>query len=503
MKEDLKKKDLNRNIIVLSSAILIGFLAIMSYMIYFEVFKAEDIKTHQGNIRYTAKRNEVLRGSIYDRDGNVLSYSERDSNDKQFRIYNGRKEYAQILGYVSNRGITGIENYMDKELIKDDFNFTLSAEYIKEIIKNPSGNIKRDKKGNNIKTTLDPTLQKLAYDSMGDKFGEKGNIVALNPKTGEVLAMVNRPSFDPNTLDEDFEELLKNTKDDGVLLNKAARGTYFPGSTFKMITLASALENLEGIETRTFKDEGILKVNVGKDLPNVNGKSYGDINLEKAFSVSSNVVFGSLAIELGGDSLLETANKFGFNEDLNLNDMTVSKSIFTSYSKKDDGLLAASGIGQTGVSTHPLQMAMVGSAVANNGKLMKPFIVKDIFKPDNSIKESYEPSLYKESLSEKNAETIKNYMVNAVNSSTSKNALLLKQIKAAGKTGTAEDFFVESSSSDEEGIKRNVENSWFVGFAPYDNPEIVVAVNIIDGGFGSGEASRIAGVLMSRYLENR
>lgn len=502
MKENLKKKDLNRNIIVLSSAILIGFLAVISYMIYFEVFKAEDIKTDQGNIRYAAKRNEVLRGNIYDRDGNTLSYSERDSNGKQVRIYKGGKEYAQILGYVSNRGITGIENYMDRYLIKDDFTFSLNADDIKNIIKNPSGNIKRDKKGNNIKTTLDTSLQNLAYDLMGDDFGRKGNIVALNPKTGEILAMVNRPSFNPNILDEDYEELLKKGKDDGVLLNKAARGTYFPGSTFKMVTLASALENLEGIENRTFYDDGILKVNVGKDLPNVNGKSYGEISLEKAFSVSSNVVFGSLAIELGGEKLAEKANDFGFNDDLNLNDMTVSKSIFTPYSKKDDGLLAASGIGQTGISTHPLQMAMVGSAIANQGKLMKPFVVKDILKSDDSLKESFEPLLYKESLTEKNAETIKAYMVTAVNSATNQNALLLQQIKAGGKTGTAEDFFVESSD-DDEGIRRTVENSWFVGFAPYDNPEIVVAVNIIDGGFGSGEASRIAGILMSRYLENR
>ncbi|NLC65903.1 MAG: penicillin-binding protein 2 [Clostridium sp.] len=503
MKEDLKKKDLNRNILVLSSAILIGFLAIMSYMIYFEVFKAEDIKTQQGNVRYAAKRNEVLRGSIYDREENVLSYSERDSSGKQYRVYSGEKEYAQILGYVSNRGITGIEHYMDKYLIKDDFTFDLSPEYIKGFIKDPGEKIRREKKGNNIKTTLDPRLQEIAYDLMGDEFGKKGNIVALDPKTGEVLAMVNRPSYNPNNLDENYEELLKNTKDDGVLLNRAARGTFFPGSTFKIVTLASALENLEGITERTFKDEGILKVNVGKDLPNVNGTSFGNIGLDKAFSVSSNVVFGSLAIELGGEKLSKTANDFGFNEDLNLADMTVSKSIFTPYSKNDDGLLAASGIGQTGVSTHPLQMAMVGSAIANNGKLMKPYVVSHILKADNSVKEKIEPTVFKESLSYENADIIKNYMVNAVNSSTNQNALVLQNIKAAGKTGTAEDFFVESSESEQEGIKRSVDNSWFVGFAPYDNPEIVVAVNIIDGGYGSGEASRIAGILMSRYLENR
>jgi len=328
--------------------------------------------------------------------------------------------------------------------------------------------------------------------------GSSGSIVAMNPRTGEVLAMVNRPSYDPNTLEERYSELNALNHDDGVFLNKAGRGTYFPGSTFKIVTLVAALENLEGVEDRIFTDNGLLDVNVGKDLPNVNGNKYGKIDLQEAFAVSSNVVFGGLAIELGGSELADVAGRFGFNKDINLEDMTVGKSIFTAYDKRDDGALAASGIGQTGVSTHPLQMAMIASAIANDGRLMTPRIVNSILKYDGTTKEKFEPSLYSTVTNVSVAQTVKAYMKNNVDTGKSDTMRALSDIRGAGKTGTAEDKYKST-----DGTTTDVINSWFVGFAPFEDPEIAIAVVVLDGGSGGGKAASIATELMTWYTENR
>ena len=502
MKEDARKIALNKNIMILSGVILALFVGIMSYMVYFKLTMADEIATKPGNIRFAAQRNEVLRGTIYDRNGTVLSYTERQENGNQKRIYNGAKPFAQIMGYTETAGTTGLESYMDKTMITDEYVLNINRDNFLEILKNPTKAIQRTKVGNSVVTTLDTEFQQKAYELLGDTVGTSGSIVALNPKTGEILAMVNRPSYDPNALDEEYEGHLEYTRDDGVLLNKAARATYFPGSTFKIITLLAALENLEGVTERTFEDRGLLDVKTGKDLPNVNGNVYGDISLKKAFSVSSNVVFGGLAIEIGGDKLQETAERFGFNQDLGLRDMTVGKSIFTAFGNKDDGALAASGIGQTGVSTHPLQMAMIVAAVANGGKLMTPRIVSSIMKYDGTTKEVFEPELYSTPMSVETAQTIRDYMKNNVDSSNNANMKALSGIRASGKTGTAEDFFVTTGTT-AEGDSQPVVNSWFVGFAPSEDPEIAIAVVVIDGGSGGGKAAEISANLMSWYLENR
>lgn len=498
MRDEKRRISLNSNIKIISGVILLLFIAIMGYMLYFQAVMAEDIAAKPGNVRSAVERNRVLRGTIYDRNGGVLSYSERQDSGSQLRIYQGGEYFAQTLGYVSKSGITGLESYMDKLLVKDEFEMNISRDNLLEVLKDPSKIINRTKLGNNVVTTLDRELQMRAYELLGDSVGSSGSIVAMNPRTGEVLAMVNRPSYDPNTLEERYSELNALNHDDGVFLNKAGRGTYFPGSTFKIVTLVAALENLEGVEDRIFTDNGLLDVNVGKDLPNVNGNKYGKIDLQEAFAVSSNVVFGGLAIELGGSELADVAGRFGFNKDISLEDMTVGKSIFTAYDKRDDGALAASGIGQTGVSTHPLQMAMIASAIANDGRLMTPRIVNSILKYDGTTKEKFEPSLYSTVTNVSVAQTVKAYMKNNVDTGKSDTMRALSGIRGAGKTGTAEDKYKST-----DGTTTDVVNSWFVGFAPFEDPEIAIAVVVLDGGSGGGKAASIATELMTWYTENR
>ena len=498
MNELERKKALNRNIKVISAVILALFMGIMGYMLYFHGVQAEEIAAKPGNVREQAKRNEILRGTIFDRNGKVLTYSERQSDNTQKRIYQGAEAFAQVLGYEQRNTVTGLEYALDDILTKDEFVFDFSKEGFLEMLKDPSSVLNRTKEGNSVVTTLDQELQWRAYDLLGDELGEKGAIVAMNPKTGEILAMVNRPSYDPNGLKENYASLNEKQYDDGVFLNTAARGSYAPGSTYKIITLLAALEKLDGIEERTFKDNGKLDVNVGKDLPNVNGTIHGNIKLKEAFAVSSNVVFGTLAIELGGESLAEVAERFGFNKEQSFPFLNMSTSKAPKYPKNEDGALAASGVGQTGVSASPLQMAMVASAIANDGNLMTPMMVNSVLKYDGTQKEKFEPKLYNTVADTETAQTVKTYMKNNVDTSKNETMKALAKLRGAGKTGTAQDFYQKT-----DGTKIEVVNSWFVGFAPYEDPQIAVAVVVLDGGSGGGKAASIATELMRWYTENR
>ncbi len=499
MEREQNKKTLNRNIKVISGVILVLFVAIMAYMVYFQTFMADEIAKKPGNVRYAVERNRVLRGVIYDRNGEVLTYSERLENGKQKRIYNGGEAFAQILGYTRGSVISGLEQNMDETLITDEFVFNIDKKNVLEVLRDPSKALNRTSKGNNVVTTLDSQLQKKAYDLLGDRLGEKGSIVAINPKTGEILAMVNRPSYNPNDLDETFGNLNQLNYDDGVFTNNAARGTYAPASTFKIVTLIAALENLDDVQDRTFQDNGKLEVKVGLPISNVNGNTYGKISLEKAFEVSSNVVFGGLAIELGANKVGAVAERFGFNQVLKRKGFSITDSKFpTDIQKNEDGLTAAAGIGQGAVSTQPLQMAMVAGAIANDGLLMEPRLVRSVQKYDGTTKETFDEKLYNTVADVDIAQTVKSYMKNNVDSSKDKTMKKLALIRGAGKTGTSQDTYTNT-----QGEKLDVNNSWYVGFAPYEDPEIAIAVIVVDGESGGGKAAAIATELMTWYTKNR
>jgi len=207
-------------------------------------------------------------------------------------------------------GLTGLEANYDSELTtynKLTNNFlNLAKDFSVDKLKEMFQNRKEDdvKVGNGVITTLDPTLQKIAYDALGDS---KGAVVALNPKTGEVLAMVSRPTYNPNDLESSMKAANEGTADNSPLINRATSGLYPPGSTFKTVTLSSALENMPGVTTRTFDDTGTIVFNSKQSLSNDNGEVNGTIDLKEAFRLSSNFVFGTLAMELGNDKLKTTA----------------------------------------------------------------------------------------------------------------------------------------------------------------------------------------------------
>lgn len=410
-----------------------------------------------------------------------LTKSERVNEETQKRIYTGGEVFAHALGYMDTKyGLTGLEKKYDSELMGAE-NIDLLS-----LIKNK--NKQEEKVGYNLKTTLDSNVQKLAYDLLGI---ERGAIVVLNPRSGEVLAMVSKPSYDPNNLSKIWDKLQK-PESQFPLLNRATSGLYAPGSTFKVITAISALENIKDITTRHFQDKGKLVFNSNESLSNYNGEVLGNIDFKKAFYKSSNVYFGSLGIELGNDKLKATAEKFFFNRDIPANGITIENSRFPSYKDNEKGNIAQSAIGQASVLATPMEMALIASTIANDGVMMKPTIVKQVLDNKGKVIKDIKSESIGNLISKEQADIMKDLMRAVVTSGTGK-AAAVSGISVAGKTGTADHDDIPEIAE--------VPHSWFIGFAPYEDPQVAIAVIVEEGGTGGKAAATIAGKVIKEALK--
>lgn len=472
-------KDISINIKKVMIVFLLCFMILISYMAYFEIIRAPKLVTNNSNKRIWVKRNSVLRGTIYDRNNKALTKSERVNELTQKREYTGGAMFAHVLGYVDAKyGMVGLEDQYDAELMGTDSNESLT-----ELLNKSDSD---DKKiGDNLITTLDYDLQKIAYDALGNN---KGAVVALNPKTGEVLAMVSKPSFDPNNLATNWADI--NTDKGMPLLNRATFGLYPPGSTFKTVTAISSLQNINSIMNRRFQDEGKLVFNAKESLSNFDGEVLGNLSFKDAYVQSSNVVFGTLALELGNSKLKTTAESFYFNKKIPSDGIYIAKSKFPELKSYEKGNIARSGIGQASVLASPMQMALVASTIANDGVMMEPYLVQEVLTTKGDVKKEQKKTPIGEIVSNDNAKTMKDFMRGVVADGTGARASI-KGIDVCGKTGTAEHI---------ENGKSAPAHSWFIGFAPYSNPQIAIAVIVENGGTGGGAAANIAGQLMKQWL---
>lgn len=465
--------DISKNIKRVLIVFLMCFIGLCAYIGYFEMFKAPQLAASPYNKRLWAIRNEVLRGTIYDKNMKPLTKSTRINMESQKIEYIDGPLFAHVLGYADVKyGITGLQFKFDKELMSTSIKDKIASMF--SLNKNKDTD---EKVGNGLLTTLDYDTQKKAFDMLGNN---RGAVVAINPKTGEILALVSKPSFDPNKLDEEWSNI--NNNKDKPLVNRATAGLYPPGSTFKTITAISALENIPNIQLKSFEDKGKISFNDKESLSNFNGEVFGNINFKDAYVHSSNVVFGTIGMELGNNNLNKTAEKFFFNNNIPNDGIIIENSRFPSLKKYEVGNIAQSAIGQSSVLATPMEMAIVASTIANNGVLMKPHIVKDIV---NSKKESIRTinsEQIGQIISTNTAQIMKDYMREVVTKGTGMGASI-NGIEVCGKTGTAE-------HSDEG--KGAPAHSWFIAFAPYKDPQIAVAVIVEDGGQGGGAAANIA-----------
>ncbi|NLL05117.1 MAG: peptidoglycan glycosyltransferase [Clostridiaceae bacterium] len=469
----------NKKIIEVLIAICSLFFILVGYLTYIQVFKSKEIVQNTYNRRQYQADENTTRGQIIDRKGIVLAFSEERDNTQQ-RIYPYSSLYSHVIGY--NSKVYG------RSLLEESYNNYLLGldEYTKVFGLFKSSN--QDKKlGNNLSLTIDHELQKLGHELLGNR---NGAVVAMNPKTGEILALVSKPDFDTNeeVLAKGWKAMVESQE--APFLARATQGLYTPGSTFKVVTAAAIIEN--GLDEERFNDKGVITID-GKEISNSGRKAYGEIDLKKALAVSSNVIFAQLGVTLGQEKLEDIFRRVGFGTDITF-DIPVSKSLFQ-YEKMEPNDMAAVAIGQGKILVSPLHLAMITSGIANNGVIMKPYLVSNITSPTGKEIKSFKREEFKQIMEPDIAAKLKNMMQEVVDSGTGKKAAI-KGIKVAGKTGTAENELTAQ--------KKDKAHAWFIGFAPVENPQIAVVVVLeYSGSSGGTIAAPIAQKIMDNYLKDK
>lgn len=443
---------------------LLGLLVILFiYLSYIQVVQSEFLSMHPLNRRIIEVSRNIQYGMIADRNGEKLAYSKK-IGDIFKREYPYAAIAAQVVGYDSiTYGKSGLESTFNGELAGNN----ISIAHLGAI-----SHLFTNKAGNNVILTLDANLQEIAYKALGN---HKGAVVAINPKTGEILAMVSKPSFDPNQIDQQWNNI--STDEDSPLLNRVTQGLYPPGSTIKVMIAEAALKEKVIDLKRTIDCEGILKIPPDYILQESHLEAYGKINLAEALAVSSNVFFGTISLELGRTKMANAFERFGFKRPVSL-ELQESTSHLPDFSSLGNGDLAQTGIGQGSLLVTPLRMAMLASSFANKGKIMKPYLVTKITAPDGSLIKTFTPEEWLTPTSSLLADEINTMMVKVVRDGTG-TAAALSGVLVAGKTGTAENSHGDS-------------HAWFIGFAPADNPQVAIAVIVENAGFGGSIAAPIA-----------
>ena len=450
------------------------FTCMIGYFIYFEAVLSPDVINNPYNARQDAFAEKIIRGKILASDGTVLAETKTAEDGTETRSYPFGNVFSHVVGY-STRGRAGLETLANFYLLTSDM----------PVVERIQNEIKEEKnQGNQVITTLDVNLQKTAWDALGSN---RGAAVVLEAGTGRVLAMVSKPDFDPEQINANWDSLTSEDDTESALYNRAAQGLYAPGSTFKIITLLEYMrENPSTYADFTFHCNG--KLTEGNYTINCyNKKAHGDEDLTKAFAKSCNAAFASIGLGLNTSSLSATCDSLLFNRELPF-ELTYSKSSFSldDSAVPADKMMTAVGQGQTLVS--PLHMALIASAIANEGKLMKPYLLERVENAESSLVKSFEPEEYGPLMTAAEAQNLTEYMKAVVESGTGSKLSDLG-FPVAGKTGTAE------YSSD-----KKKSHAWFVGFSDTEEQEdIVVCVLIEEKGSGSEYAVPVARKIFSAW----
>jgi len=471
----------------LSVVVLVMFLALMISASWVQVIQAGSLNSDSRNVRTLYREFGNFRGPfVVDGESVVFSAPVDDPYNFQ-RTYTDGKLYAAATGYYSIVfGKTALEQTENSLLAG-----TSDALFWNRLRDLFGG---REQQGASIELTLRAQLQETAAKALGDK---RGAVVALDPRTGEILAMVTSPTFDPavlaghNTQDVNDAYAVLNEDPDGPLINRAIAGdTYPPGSTFKLIVSAAALDAGYTPESTVYAPDELPLPGSTAVMHNYGGESCGkteQITLEQALTVSCNTAYADLGITLGWGAIEKKAVEFGWTDTFRV-PLVVTPSRLPL--NPDDAQVGMSSIGQFDVRATPMQMAMVAAAIANNGKLMTPYLVDTARASDLTVIQKSEPTLYSRPLTTGQARDLTQMMVSVVDHGTG-TAARIPGVEVAGKTGTAE-----------TGLD-TPPHTWFVGFAPANNPVVAVAVIVENGGDLGSEATggKVAAPIAKKVMQ--
>ncbi|AMB59886.1 peptidoglycan D,D-transpeptidase FtsI family protein [Microterricola viridarii] len=458
---------MNRELKRVSIVVFLMFMALFSSATIIQVFQADNLSSDARNQRTLYDSYKVERGPILVGGAPVAESLPSNDNYRFQRVYSNGPVYAPITGFFPVNGEpTGLEGALNSYL-----SGTANSQFLDSLERLFTG---QERKGASVSATIDPVAQQAAWDALGDY---TGSVVVTEPKTGRVLAMVSKPSFDPNVLavhdselvDQSYEALLADPGD--PLINRAIGGDMNPpGSVFKLVVVAAALESGKYTPDSEFPNPLTLQL-PGTDtvIRNSGGDDCGGaptVTIATALRLSCNVPMAELGIELGDTAIREQAEKFGFNHEF---DIPLAVEASTYPRGLDDAETAMTAYGQFDVRATPLQMAMVSAAIANGGIVMNPNMVDAITAPNLSPLQTFKPSEFQRAISPETAATMSQMMVNGVENGAASNARI-DGVSVAGKTGTAE------NGGD---LPYTL---WFTGFAPANDPQYAITVLIEDGG---------------------
>jgi peptidoglycan glycosyltransferase len=481
---------MNKPIRVVSVFCLVLFMALLVNVTYLMYVRADTLSDDPRNRRIITATFSRERGAILVGKDAVARSVPSDDKYKFQRVYPQPMKYAPITGYFSWYGQTGVESSQNSVLAGDD-----SRLFVTRLVDMLSNS---DPKGGIVQLAANAAAQDAAGEGREALPGDaQGAVVALEPTTGRVLAMASTPTFDPNKLaSHDFgavadlsKELNADPRD--PLINRAIGTTLPPGSTFKLVTAAAAIES--GNYDADSQVPGGYRFKLPQSTTTVGNYDGGNcggrrITLTQALQVSCNVTFMSLANELGVDAMADQAEAFGFN-DTSLEDLGgQAESLYPR--DLDPPQTALSGIGQSSVTATPLQMAMVVAAIANDGDVMRPYVVDEVRAANLSVLDRTDPQSISKAISSTTAEELTTMMVATVDSGTATPAQI-PGVQVAGKTGTAQ------STADRPPY------AWFVSFAPADDPQVAVAVLVQSSDTSRSEigGGRLGGPIAKAVME--
>jgi peptidoglycan glycosyltransferase len=483
---------MNKPIRAVSIFCMLLFLALMVNVTYLQFWKADSLNDDPRNRRVIEAAYSRDRGAILVGRTEIAESVPVDDEYEYQRRYPEPFQYAAVTGYFSFYSQTGIEQTQNQVLAGDDPRLFVTK--LVDLISNESN------QGGSVQLTLDADAQQAAFDGLSGLPGDvQGSVVALEPSSGKILAMVSLPTYDPNKLaDHDLEASADiyerlNTTDSEPLLNRAIQKTLPPGSTFKLVTAAAAIESgqydadseVPGGPTYqlplTSGESGLID-NEGRDC------GTDKIPFKQAMAQSCNTTFAALANEVGADAMLEQAEKFGFNQHY-LDDLRPqAESVFPT--EMDEAETGQSGFGQFEVRSTPLQMAMVTAGIANDGKVMKPYLVDEVQSAEYDTLEKTDDEEFSQAVSSSTASDLTDLLVATVDEGTA-SPVAITGVTVAGKTGTAQ------SGTDDPPY------AWFVAFAPAENPEVAVAVMIEQADIPRGEIAggQLGGPIAKAVIE--
>jgi peptidoglycan glycosyltransferase len=456
--------------------LVLAFLAVFAQLNYVQIFAAERIASNNANIRSLLREYSIKRGDIITADGvNIATSRATTDNLTYLRTYPGGELYGHVTGFYSIvYGTRALESAYNEQLLGQGG--VISMQDIEDSF------LGSGEQGDDVISTINSRLQETARNALG---GQVGSVVALDPRTGDVKAMWSNPSYDPSPLashdpkeERAYARTLEPRSPDSPLVNGVTQKGYPPGSTFKIVTAAAALESGRYQPSSTFSDPVALDLpQTTETLSNFTNTACaggGEIDLFTAVRISCDTTFGILGLQLH-DQIRDTAEAFGFNSAIPF-DIRVEPSTFPDVPDDSKPLRAFAGIGQGDVVATPLQMALVAATIATGGDVPRPRLVNKIIDASGGIVESFSPESLGQAISDETASQLAEMMVAVVESGTGTNAQI-PGVQVAGKTGTA------------QSVEGAAPHAWFIAFAPADDPQLAVAALVENGGSIGAEAT--------------